>query len=122
MIINHDPEQSCSCEMNGTFKVKIKDIRLEAFQNGSCPSVEVRACKKGCDSIEINCNEKVSLNKLVSGDARVGNITLSGMSRLFSPSIIWIQILQKSNSWYSINCSENTSVASKSLIRCHKRE
>ena len=114
MTNDNDLEQRRSCEMNGTFKVKIKDIRLKAFQNGSCPSVEVTACKTGCINVEFDCSISVSLNKLVSGDARTGNITLSGLSRLYS-SIIWIQILQRSNNWYSINCSENTSEESTSL-------
>ena len=89
---------TCSCKVTGTFKLKVRDIRLNAFQHGSCPSVTVNASStcRSCSNVKSNCRHRFSLNKLVSDepDAQTGHIVLTGLSSLYSPSLIWVQVLK----------------------------
>ena len=87
----------CACNVTGRFKLKIKDIRLYEFDEDSCPSISMRACKNNvCKTAESNCSNRVSLNRWVLEDAKTGFISLTGLSNLYSPSLIWIQIIQRS--------------------------
>ena len=88
---------ACSCNVSGRFRLKIKDIRLHEFDSNSCPSVTTRACKNSnCNADELNCSNWFRINKPLSNDAYNGYIALTGLSSLYSPSLIWIQILKKS--------------------------
>ena len=89
---------TCSCKVTGIFKLKVRDIRLHAFKNGSCPSVTVNASStcSSCSTVKSNCTHRFSLNTLVSNetDEQTGHIFLTGLSSLYSPSLIWVQVLK----------------------------
>ena len=88
---------ACSCNISGRFKLEIQDIRLDEFNANNCPSVAMRACKNSsCEAAELNCSNWFSKNRKLSNDANNGYISLTGLSSLYSPSLIWIQILKKS--------------------------
>ena len=87
--------RSCFCNVAGIFKLKAKDIRLTDFETGSCPSVSIDACNVDeCKTIT-DCNQNIILNKMISSNATTGYISMTGLSKLKSPSLIWIQILHK---------------------------
>ena len=98
-------QRSCFCNVYGVFQLQVKDIRLTHVEPVNCPSVSVNACSaNGCNSTESNCRQGIILNKIVSNNARSGNISIKGLSMLMSPSLIWIQILHKSKYYFMKVC------------------
>ena len=88
---------TCSCNVTGIVKLNVRDIRLHAFQNGSCPSAIANASSicDSCDTVKSNCTHRFKMNTLVSDVAKRGFIFLTGLSSLYSPSFIWVQVLKK---------------------------
>ena len=90
------PGNMCSCNITGIFKLRVKDVRLYGFEYDSCPSIIVKGCRdNNCNTVESNCTHTVSLNRWVSQNVVTGYISLTGLSSLFSPSLVWIQILHR---------------------------
>ena len=94
----------CSCNITGHFELVNKDIRIENFDNNTCPSVStsglVRQVTTGCNNDicitkETNCSKRYSTNIWISKNVYNGYISLTEISSLNPPSFIWIQIVSK---------------------------